>query len=170
MTTLVVGGDGNIDVLGGRVGVAKSDDGNVDVRGLLDGLGIGAGIGDDDQTGLLERTGDVVGEGTGREATSNGLSTGVSGELQDGTLTVGTSRDNADISRVVNGGDDAGSKDDLLPVRLLVSVMVHLMPQHQSWCQAFAPFFSMPPNTKGRVYQVFEMLMTDTPSARVFHT
>jgi hypothetical protein len=131
VTTLVVGRNGNIDVLGGRVGVAKSDDGDVDVRGLLDGLSIGTGIGDNDQTGLLERTGDVVGEGTGGEATSNSLGTGVGGELQDGTLTIGTSRDNADISRVVNGGDDAGGEDDLLPAQPLVSVLVHLNPQLQ---------------------------------------
>lgn len=115
VATLVVGRDGNIDVLGGRVNVAEGDDGDVDVAGLLDSLGVGAGVGDDDQTGLLERTGDVVGEGAGGEATSNSLSTGVGGELEDGTLTVGTGRDNADIARVVNGSDDAGSQDDLLP-------------------------------------------------------
>lgn len=116
MATLVVGGDGNIDVLGRRVGVAEGDDGDVDVRGLLDGLGVGAGVGDDDQAGLLERTGDVVGEGTGGEATSDGLGAGVGGELEDGTLTVGTGRDNANIARVVNGSDDAGGEADLLPV------------------------------------------------------
>lgn len=48
MTTLVVGRDGNVDVLGGRVSVAKSDNGNVDVRSLLDSLGVGAGVSDDD--------------------------------------------------------------------------------------------------------------------------
>lgn len=117
MTTLVVGGDGNIDVLGGRVGVAERDNGNVDVRSLLDGLGIGAGVGGDDEAGLLERAGDVVGEVTGGETTSNGRGTGVGGELQDSTLTVGTGRDNANVGGVVNGDDDAGSKDDLLPRR-----------------------------------------------------
>jgi hypothetical protein len=115
VTTLVVGGDGNIDVLGGRVGVAERDDGNVDVRGLLDGLGIGTGIGGDDEAGLLERTGDVVGEVTGGETTSDGRGTSVGGELQDGTLTVRTGRDNANVGGVVNGDDDAGSEDDLLP-------------------------------------------------------
>jgi len=117
VTTLVVGGDGNIDVLGGRVRVAERDDGDVDVGSLLDGLGIGAGVGGDDEAGLLERAGDVVGEVTGGETTSNGRGTGVGGELQDGTLTVGTGRDNANVGGVVNGDDDAGSKDDLLPKR-----------------------------------------------------
>ena len=72
MTTLVVGWDGNIDELGGGVGIAESDDGNVDVGSLLDGLGIGAGIGDDDEAGFLEGSGDVVGEVTGGETTSDG--------------------------------------------------------------------------------------------------
>ena len=116
MTTLVVGGDGNIDELGGRVGIAEGNDGDVDVAGLLDSLGIGAGVRDDDQTGLLERPGNVIGERTGGEATGDGLGTGVGGELQDGTLAVGTGADDADIGRVINGGDDAGSENDLLPV------------------------------------------------------
>lgn len=122
MTTLVVGGDGNVDVLGGGVGVAEGNDGDVDVGSLLDGLGIGARVGDDDQTGLLERTGDVVGEGTGGETTGNGLGTGVGGELEDGTLTVGTSGDDTDVGGVVDGSDDTGSQDNLLPVghRMLV--------------------------------------------------
>lgn len=115
MTTLVVGGDGNVDVLGGGVGVAEGDDGDVDVGSLLDGLGIGTGVGDDDEAGLLERAGDVVGEGTGGEATGNGDGAGVGGELEDGTLTVGTGRDDANVSWVVDGGDDAGGEDNLLP-------------------------------------------------------
>ena len=117
MATLVVGGDGNVDVLGGRVGVGQGNDGDVDIAGLLDSLGVGARVGDDDQAGLLERAGDVVGEATGGEATGNGSSTGVSGELEDGTLTVGTGRDNANVGGVLNGDDDAGSENDLLPVK-----------------------------------------------------
>ncbi len=117
VATLVVGGDGNVDVLGGRVGVAEGDHGDVDVRSLLDGLGIGAGVGDDDEAGLLERAGDVVGERAGGEAAGNGLGAGVGGELEDGTLAVGTGRDDANVGRVVNGGDDAGGEADLLPVR-----------------------------------------------------
>lgn len=54
MATLVVGGDGNVDEFGGRVNVAEGDDGDVDVGSLLDGLGVGAGVGDNDEAGLLE--------------------------------------------------------------------------------------------------------------------
>lgn len=116
VATLVVGGNGNIDVLGGRVGISQGNDGNVDIAGLLDGLGIGAGVGDDDQAGLLERASDVVSEATGGETTGNGSSTGVSGELEDSTLTIGTSGDDANVGRVVDGGDDTGSQNDLLPI------------------------------------------------------
>lgn len=116
VATLVVGGDGNVDVLGGRVGVAEGNDGDVDVAGLLDGLGVGAGVGDDDQARLLERAGDVVGEATGGEATGNGGGTGVSSELEDSTLAVGTGRDDANVGGVVNANDDTGSEDNLLPV------------------------------------------------------
>lgn len=117
VATLVVGGDGNVDELGGGVRVAEGDDGDVDVGSLLDGLGIGARVGDNDQAGLLEGSGDVVGERTGGETASNGLGAGVGGELEDSTLTIGTSRDNTDISGVVDGGDDASGQNNLLPVR-----------------------------------------------------
>ena len=115
VATLVVGRDGNVHVLSGGVCVTEGNDRNVDVGSLLDGLGVGAGVGDDDQTGLLEGTGDVVGEGTGSEATGDGGGTSVSGKLQDGALTVGTGRDNANVGGVLDGDNDAGSEDNLLP-------------------------------------------------------
>jgi hypothetical protein len=121
VATLVVGGNGAVNVLGGRVGVSQGDDGNVDVRSLLDGLGVGSGVGNHDQTGLLEGSGDVVGERTGGESTGNGGGTGVSGELENGTLTVGTGRDDTNVGRVVDGSDDAGSEDNLLPTLMLAN-------------------------------------------------
>lgn len=116
MATLVVGGNGNIDVLGGGVSVAKGDDGDVDVGSLLDSLGVGARISDNDQAGFLERSGDVVGERTGGESTGDGNGTSVGGELEDGTLSVGTGRNDTNVGGVVNGSDDTGGQDDLLPV------------------------------------------------------
>ena len=59
---------------------------------------ISSWISDDDQTWFLERAGDVVGEVTWGETTSNGDSTGVGSELENGTLTVWTSRDD-DLKR-----------------------------------------------------------------------
>jgi hypothetical protein len=71
------------------------NDGDVDVGSLLDGLGVSARVGDNDQTRLLERTGDVIGEVTGGEATGNGDRSGVGGELEDSTLAVRAGRDDA---------------------------------------------------------------------------
>lgn len=116
MTALVVCRDGHVDKLGWRVGIAESKDWDVNVAGLLDGLSVGAGVGNDNEAGLFERTGDVVGEVTRGETTSDGDGTGVSGKLEDSALTVGTSRDNTDVGWVVNCGDDASCKNNLLPI------------------------------------------------------
>lgn len=124
MTALVVGGDGNVNEVGGGVSVAESDDGDVDVAGLLDSLSIGARVGHDNETGLLERAGDVVGEVTGGETTGNGGGTGVVSELEDSTLAIGTSRDHTDVGGVVDGGDDTGSQDNLLPVICFLRVRI----------------------------------------------
>lgn len=116
MATLVVGRDGNVDELGGGVRVAEGNDGDVNVGSFLDGLGVGARVGDNNQAGLLEGSGDVVGERTGGETTSNSLGAGVGGELEDGTLTVGTSGDDTDIGGVVDSGDDTSGQNNLLPI------------------------------------------------------
>lgn len=44
----------------------------------------------------------------------------MSSELEDSAVAVGTGRDNADVSWVVDGSDDTRSKDELLPVKVLV--------------------------------------------------
>lgn len=115
VSALVVAGDGDVNKLDGGVGVTESNDGDVDVGGLLDGLVVGSGIGDDQQTGLLERSGDVVGERSGGESAGNGGGATVVGELEHGSLAVGSGRDGHDIGGVGHGGDDSGGKLDLLP-------------------------------------------------------
>lgn len=85
VTGLVVTGDGNVDELQGSIGVTEGDDTeqredqsvpssmsagyqrdsrDVDVGSLPDGLVVDTRVGDDDDPGLLERSGDVVGERT----------------------------------------------------------------------------------------------------------
>lgn len=112
---LVVGGDGNVDELEGSVGVAKRDDRDVDIGSLTDGLDVDSGVGNNDQTGLLEGLGDVVSEVAWGEAAGNGHGTGLGGELEDSAVAVRASRDNANIGRVLNSSDDTGSEDELLP-------------------------------------------------------
>ena len=115
MTTLVVGWNSNIDEFSWGVGIAKTNDWDVDIAGFLDGLSVGSWIGDDDESRFLEGAGDVVGEVTRGETTGNGLRTGVSRELEDGTLTIWTGRDDTDIGWVVDSCDDSCSEDNLLP-------------------------------------------------------
>lgn len=136
VAALVVGGDRDVDVLGGRVGVAERDDGDVDVAGLLDGLVVGAGVRHDDEAGLLERAGDVVGQATGGEAAGDGHGAGVRRELEDGALAVGAGGDDTDVGGVVDGGDDAGGEDNLLPARLSAAPVSLLL---------LSSFFKPPP-------------------------
>ena len=112
---LVVDGDRDVDELEGSIGVAECDHGDVDVGRLTDGLVVDAGVGNNDETGLLERAGDVVGEATGRETASNRLRASVCGELEDRTVAVRAGGDDTDIIRVLNGGDDASGENELLP-------------------------------------------------------
>jgi hypothetical protein len=135
MLGLVVGGDSNINELERSISISKRDNGNVDVRSFEDSLEIRTRIGTDNQTRFTERTGDVIGESTRSITTNNSFSTNVSGELKSGTVTVRTSRDNNDVLRllyicknfqilsqrkknytyVLNGSNDTGSQDKLLP-------------------------------------------------------
>lgn len=115
MAALVVGRDGDVDILGWGVGVAERDDGDVDVGGFLDGLGVGARVGDDDEAGLFEGARDVVGEVAGGEAARDGGGAGVGGEFEDGALAVGACGDDGDVGGVIDGGDDAGCEHDFLP-------------------------------------------------------
>lgn len=166
MTTFVVGGDGDVDKFSGGVGVAEGDDRDVDVAGFLNGLVVGARIGDDDEAGLLEGAGDVVSEVTRGEAAGNGNGTGVGGELEDSTLAVGTSGNHANVGWVVNGCNDTGSKDDFLPVWR--RSMSHLsLSSHSSFFDFFLFSFSLWIQILS--YQVLPMLITLIPSGRVFH-
>ena len=121
MTTFVVGRDSDVDELGRGVGITESNDGDIDVGGFFDSLCISTRVGDDDEAGLFERASDVVGEIARSEATSDSNSTGVSGELEDGSLTVRTSGDDGYISGVVDCYDDASCEDDFLPSSSIIS-------------------------------------------------
>jgi hypothetical protein len=78
----------------------------------------------------------------------------VCGKLQDSALTVGTSRDDTDIGWVVDSCDDAGCKDDFLPI---INLSVNSVVLRQKFRSA-----------QNCSYQVLPMLMTLIPSGRVF--
>jgi hypothetical protein len=95
---------------------------------------VNSGVGDDDDSGLLERSSDVVGEVTGGtvepkspsisctlchrsfhvQSTSNGVGTGETSVLQDRSVTVRSGRDDTDVGRVLDRGEDSGGQNDLL--------------------------------------------------------
>ena len=77
---LVVAGDGDIDELGGRVDIAEGDDGDVSVASLGDGLVISPGVRDNQQTGLAEGGLDLISEGAGGKAASDGAAANVPGD------------------------------------------------------------------------------------------
>mmetsp|Transcript_7537 Transcript_7537/g.10198 ORF Transcript_7537/g.10198 Transcript_7537/m.10198 type:complete len:310 (+) Transcript_7537:390-1319(+) len=113
--TLVVGRDGNVNMLEGRVGVAESNSWDVDIGRLTDRLMIGTGIREKQQTRLLELVLDLIGEGTGGMATGNGLGTSVLGKLEHRSLSIGTCRLNNNILRVLDSDEDASSHHQLIP-------------------------------------------------------
>ena len=69
---LVVAGDGDVDELGGGVNVAEGDHGHVSVATLGDRLVVRPGVADHQQSGLTEGSLDLIGEGSGGEASSDG--------------------------------------------------------------------------------------------------
>ena len=115
MPSLVISRDSNIHIFSRGVGIAERDDGDVDVGSFLDGLCVGAWVGDDDETRLFEGARDVVCEVPGREAACDGGGAGVGGEFQDGALAVGAGGYDGYVGGVVDCGDYAGCEDDFLP-------------------------------------------------------
>ena len=115
MTALVVCRDSHIDELGWGVCITEGYDRDINVRGFLDSLCVGAWVGDYDEAGFLKGAGDVVRKISGGETTCDGGGAGVGGELEDGTLTVWTGGDDGYVCGVIDCGDDPGCEDDFLP-------------------------------------------------------
>jgi len=76
---------------------------------------VGAGVADEEQARLAESGLDLVSEGAGGEATSDGGRANVAGELEHGALGVGPLGNYEHIGGVLNGSDGSGRKDELLP-------------------------------------------------------
>ena len=89
----------NIPASNRRIRTGLVVDGNRDIDELKGSVGVAEG-GDDDMTGLLKGTGDVVGEGSGSEMTSNRLRTSVCGELEDRTVAVRAGRNYTGLASV----------------------------------------------------------------------
>jgi len=160
VAALIVRRDSDIDVLGRGIGVAKRHDGDVDVGGFLDGLGVGARIGDDDKAWLFEGARDIVGKVPGGEAAGDGGGAGVGGEFEDRALAVRARGDDGDVGGVVDGGDDAGCEDDFLPGGgASVSLLSGSVGLRGSGKEGRGGLWA---------YQVLPILITLRPSGRVF--
>ena len=157
MAPLVVRRDGNIDILGRRIGIAERDDGDIDIGRFLDGLCVGARVRDDDQAGFFERARDVVGEVAWGEAPCDGGGAGVGGEFEDGALAVGAGGDHGDVGGVIDCGDDAGCEDDFFPVQ-----------ERASQLRISLTIVGVD-GPRVSTYQVLPILITLMPSGRVFH-
>jgi len=113
--TLVVAGNGNINISQWRVGVAEGNDWDVYIGSFTHRLVVSAGIGDNQQTWLTESSLDLVSECSWCEPASNGCSTSGRGKLQHSTLAVWAGRDDTHIGWVLDGSNGTGSQEQLLP-------------------------------------------------------
>lgn len=97
VSRLGVAWDGDIDVLQRAVSVCESNDRNVDIRSLGDGLVVAQRVSDDQKTRLAESGLSLIGERTRSETSGNRSRSGVVGELQDSALSERTRRDGVDL-------------------------------------------------------------------------
>merc|ERR1719192_1831928 len=108
------------DAVGALVVAGEGDDGDVGVAALSDGLVVGPGVADHQQTWLSEGGLDLVSEGSGGEPSSHWGAVDVPGELEDSPLGIGPAGADVDVLRVLNRGDGTGGEKDLLPGLLQV--------------------------------------------------
>jgi len=115
--TLVVGGNGNINPVEWRVGVAKGDDGDVHVGCFVEGLMVETGVSDNYEARLMELLGVLIGQGSGNPLSAEVVCLGVSGELKDSALGIRPARHDEDIFGVLvlNSSDDSGGNHEFLP-------------------------------------------------------
>lgn len=81
VSDLVVAGDRNIHITQGRVCVAQSNGGDVDIGSLSQWLMVSTRIGHNQEAGLPESSLDLIGESTRGEATVEGGSSSGGGKL-----------------------------------------------------------------------------------------
>jgi hypothetical protein len=111
----VVARNDNVNVLNRGIRVAESNGGEIHIRSLSDSLVVSSGVSDEEETGLNELLLDLIGEGSRRVSSSDGLRSGEVGELQSCSLSDDGSRNNAHFRGVIDSGDDSRRKNELLP-------------------------------------------------------
>jgi len=133
LSTLVVARDSNINPVKFVISIAKSKNGNVHVRGLNDSLVVAAGVTNDDKSRLKVLLGVLVSKGTWNPLSTEVFSTGISGELEDSSLSIRAVRNDKNVllAFLLNSGNNSGSEHNLLPglvqIHVVDSVLVSLV-------------------------------------------
>ena len=128
LLTTIVARDTKIDMAQRGISVGKSDNWNVDIGALSDGLVVSPWIGDQKHARLHERILDLIGQRTRSEPAVNILSPCVLRKLENGTLTVGTGTNSTDIGRVFNGNNHTGRQHQLLPGHVEIENVDTILP------------------------------------------
>jgi len=110
----IIAGDSAVDIGEVVVGVAKGNDGDVHIGALNEGVVIDSRVGEDEESGLNEFLGVLIGKHTGSPSSGDAHALGVLGEFIDGSLSVESATDGDDGAGVGDGSDDSSSGLNLL--------------------------------------------------------
>jgi len=88
VASLIVSGDGNINPVERGVRVSEGNNGDVHVRSLGQALVVKTGVANNNKSGFEELLGVLVSKSSGYPFATEVVSTSVSGELEDSTLSV----------------------------------------------------------------------------------
>merc|ERR1719270_2386532 len=115
---------------------SEGNDGDVGVASFGDGLVVGPGVGDDQETRLAEGGLDLISEGSGSETSSHGAAANIPGELENSSLGIWPAGAHIHVLGVLYGSDGSGGQQKLLVgllqvddvaaiILLLVDVLFH---------------------------------------------
>jgi len=110
----VIARDGAVDIAQVVVSVAEGNNGDVNIRALDKGVVIDSGIGEDEESGLDEFLGVLIGKHTGSPSSGDTDALGIFGEFVDGSLSVESAGDGDDGGGVRDGSNYSSSSLDLL--------------------------------------------------------
>jgi hypothetical protein len=114
----VIARNGAVDIRQVVVGVAKGNDGDVNIGALHKGVVIDSGVGEDEKSGLNEFFGVLIGEHTGSPSSGDAAALGIFREFVHGSLSIESSGNSNDGAGVGDGSNNSSSSLDLLVLLL----------------------------------------------------
>jgi len=115
MSALVVTRNADINVLDWTISITQRNNRDVNITSLSDGLVVDRRVGHNNESGLSEAGLAVIGETTWRESAVHRGGADELGALEGGSLADVLGGDDGHVGGVVDGGDDSGGEEDLLP-------------------------------------------------------